>query len=91
MGSQLMGSRLMGSRLVGSRLMGSRLVGSFGKWDKFVLGLFCLSRVSQAKCVLVNGIIWFMESVCLVSKVIPLCGDNCITKYLFLVNCASTP
>ena len=61
--------------------MGSLLMGSFGYWDQFfygIQGLFGISTVSQQKCVLVNGVIRLLESVCLGPKVIPLSCPHCI-------------
>jgi hypothetical protein len=60
-------------------------MGSFGQWDQFfygILGLFGLSKVCQAKCVSVNGIIRLMESVCLDPKVIPLSGTHTVVNTL---------
>ncbi len=62
-------------------IMGSLLMGSFGYWDQFfygIQGLFGISTVSQQKCVLVNGVIRLLESVCLGPKVIPLSCPHCI-------------
>ena len=50
---------------------------------KGIQGLFCLSTVSQPKCVSVDGIIRLMESVCLGPKVIPLSGLHCISVTTF--------
>jgi hypothetical protein len=71
--------------------MGSRLMGSFSKWVQFFLGiqgLFCLDTVGHPICVLVNGIIQLMGSVCLGPKVIPLSSAHCNYK-LFLMGCCS--
>jgi hypothetical protein len=58
---------------------GTRLIGSW-LMESFIQGLFGLSTISQAKCELVNGIIWLMESVCLGHKVIPLSGAHFICQ-----------
>ncbi len=58
--------------------MGSRIMGSSGSWDQLFLGFQCLSTVSHAKRVSVNGIIRLIESVCLGPKVIPLSGAHCM-------------
>jgi hypothetical protein len=48
-----------------------------------IQGLFFLSK---AMCVLVNGIIRLIESVCLGPKVIPLSGAHCILINAFVNN-----
>ncbi len=58
---------------------GDRFMGSFYKVAKACLAL--VQSVNQTpKCVLDNGIIRLMESVCLGPKVIPLSGAHCYVR-----------